>query len=66
MENLEVELERSQLKHGHKVTLQFDSKMFSGVIDFESVSPPDSPRKEHPSSPTHSGTSIAKGNRDRR
>ena len=58
VEDLEVELERSQLKRGDKVTLEFDGKMFSGVI--ESASPPDLPWKEHPSSPTHSGTGIAR------
>ena len=58
VEDLEVELERSQLKHGDKVTLEFDGKMFSGVI--ESASLPDSPRKEHPSSPTHSSTGIVR------
>lgn len=59
VEDLEIQLERSHLKHGDKVTLEFDGKMFSGVIDLESASPPDSPRKEHPVSPTHSGTGLA-------
>ena len=59
VEDLEIQLERSHLKHGDKVTLEFDGKMFSGVIDLESASPPDLPRKEHPVSPTHSGTGLA-------
>ena len=33
-------------KHGDKVTLEFEGKTFCGMIDFESSSPPESPRRK--------------------
>lgn len=46
---MEPPLEKAQLKHGDKVTLEFEGKCFSGEIDLD-YSPPASLRRKHPGS----------------
>ena len=46
MEDMETPLDKSNLKQGSKVTLDFDGKVFSGVIDFECFSPSESLQRE--------------------
>ena len=41
---LDTPLEKCDLKHGDKVTLDFEGRIFSRVIDLESTSLPESPR----------------------
>ena len=38
--------EKAIFRHGDKVTLEFEGNIFCGVIDFESSSPPESPRRK--------------------
>ena len=42
------------MKHGDRVTLEFEGKTFCGIIDLESASPPASPagRESSPLSPS--------------
>ena len=46
VEDMETPLDKSHLKQGDKVTLDFDGNVFSGVIDFECSSPSESLRRE--------------------
>ena len=50
VEDIGTPLDKSHLKQGDRVTLDFDGKIFSGVIDFEctSTSPSHSPPSESP------------------
>ena len=44
--DIEAPLDKASLKHGDKVTLEFEGKCYSGEIDLEHSSPPESPRKK--------------------
>ena len=49
--DMETPLDKASLKHGDKVTLEFEGKCYSGEIDLEHSSPPESPRKKQQVSP---------------
>lgn len=46
VEDIGTPLDKSHLKQGDRVTLDFDGKIFSGVIDFECTSPSHSPQRK--------------------
>ena len=46
MEDFQTPLDKSYLKHGDTVTLDFDGKIFFGVIDLEFSSPQSPPGEE--------------------
>ena len=49
-----VIVEKSDLKHGDKVRVEYEGKIFSGVIDLETTSPLLTPEHKLPGSPSTS------------
>ena len=49
VEDRDTPLEKSDLKDGDRVTVEYEGKTFEGVVDLESLSPPDSPAERTPS-----------------
>ena len=49
VEDRHTPLGKSDLKDGDRVTVEYEGKTFEGVVDLESLSPPDSPAERTPS-----------------
>ena len=57
-------IEKSDLKHGDRVRVDYEGKIFSGVIDLETESTPLTPERKMPGSPHPPSTSRQLGDEE--